>query len=305
MAPTFALAQIEMLESISRLKPAQDFTIILFADNNYIEGPQNRLVSAELENKIAANNFLKPITASGNTGVLPALKRAFQVLNDADANKPGLLIYLLSDGDFAGFSGGSKYTTAYGATLSGNEAVIQWLRDNNPEYAGAWVKINTILFLSQDEEAKKVMATIATENSAMGFTQSRSERQPKALATQADSDLAYIRMGLAHRQQGRYQEAIDAYKKAVTIDPKNARPCADMGFAYVQLERYPEAIAAYRQAITIEPNSAEAYCGIGFAYDRQQRYPEAIAAYEEYLRLQPIGATADLARQAIRRLRGY
>jgi len=166
MAPTFQQVQNEMLKSISQLKQAQDFSIILFADNQCIEGPQKRLVSAELVNKIAANNFLKDITASSTTTVLPALKRAFQILKYADASKPGRLIYLLSDGDFAGISGGSEYTGADGRVLNGNEAAIQWLRDNNPkEEKKGLVHVNTFLYLSKDEEAKKVMETIAKENS--------------------------------------------------------------------------------------------------------------------------------------------
>ena len=165
MAPTFQQVQNEMLKSISQLKQAQDFSIILFADNQCIEGPQKRLVSAELVNKIAANNFLKDITASSTTTVLPALKRAFQILKYADATKPGRLIYLLSDGDFAGISGGSEYTGADGRVLNGNEAAIQWLRDNNPkEEKKGLVHVNTFLYLSKDEEAKKVMETIAKEN---------------------------------------------------------------------------------------------------------------------------------------------
>ena len=165
MAPTFQQVQNEMLKSISQLKQAQDFSIILFADNQCIEGPQKRLVSAELVNKIAANNFLKDITASSTTTVLPALKRAFQILKYADATKPGRLIYLLSDGDFAGISGGSEYTGADGRVLNGNEAAIQWLRDNNPkEENKGLVHVNTFLYLSKDEEARKVMETIAKEN---------------------------------------------------------------------------------------------------------------------------------------------
>jgi len=165
MHTTFQEVQNEMLKSISKLQARQDFSIILFADNQFIEGPQKRLVSAELVNKIAANNFLKDITASSTTTVLPALKRAFQILKYADATKPGRLIYLLSDGDFAGISGGSEYTGADGRVLNGNEAAIQWLRDNNPkEEKKGLVHVNTFLYLSKDEEAKKVMETIAKEN---------------------------------------------------------------------------------------------------------------------------------------------
>jgi len=165
MAPTFEQVRIEMLKSISKLQRGQDFTIILFAENQCIEGPEKRLVLAELEYKLKANNFLKDITASGQTTVLPALKRAFQILKYADASKPGRLVYLLSDGDFAGMSGGSTYTGADGRALNGNEAVVQWLRDNNPkDEKKGLVHVNTFLYLNKDEDAMKVMDTVAKEN---------------------------------------------------------------------------------------------------------------------------------------------
>jgi DNA-directed RNA polymerase subunit RPC12/RpoP len=165
MAQSFNTVRFEMLKSISGLKESQDFTVILFGDNQFIEGPQKRLVSAELANKVATKNFLDAIEPGGSTTALPALKRAFQILKYADA-KPGRLLYLLSDGDFAGISGGSEYTGADGRVLNGNEAVIQWLRDNNPkDEKKGLVHVNTFLYGTQDPEIKKVMETIAKENS--------------------------------------------------------------------------------------------------------------------------------------------
>lgn len=165
MAPTFQEVQDEILRSIIKLQPQHDFTIIYFAGNDYIEGPHKHLVEANSENKLAAGKFLKEITPEGSSTVLPALNRAFQILKYADPRKTGRLIYLVSDGEFAGLSGGSRYTAANGKTLRGNQAVIQWLRENNPkEQEKGLVHINTFLFGNRDEEAKKVMQTIAKKN---------------------------------------------------------------------------------------------------------------------------------------------
>ena len=161
MAAMFDQVRMELLRSTSRLKPVQDFTVILLGNNKCIEGPGKKLVSADIDSKLAAVRFLKPITASGQTTVLPALKRAFVVLGQADKSKPGKLIYLLSDGDFAGVTGGSTYVTEKGRRLRGNDAVVQWLRDHNKEQA---VRINTLLLHSKSKAAVKVFQTIAKEN---------------------------------------------------------------------------------------------------------------------------------------------
>ena len=75
------------------------------------------------------------------------------------------MIYLISDGDFQGLTGGSRYTSADGKELRGNEAMLQWLRDNNPKQLGKGrVRICTFLFGEADEGAVKLMKTIAEES---------------------------------------------------------------------------------------------------------------------------------------------
>jgi len=160
MARTFEAVKSEMIRSISRLRPGQKFHIVLFGDGKTIEGPRRWLIGAGDENKAAAVEFLQQQVPYGSTTALVALKRAFAVLAAAPADK-SRLIYLVSDGDFSGLGGGSKYRTAGGRTLAGNEAVLQWLADNN---AGPKVYIQTVLLHSTDETAIEVLKAIAREN---------------------------------------------------------------------------------------------------------------------------------------------
>jgi len=161
MAPTFDEVRIEMLKSISRLQPVQDFDIILFAENKVIEGPRHRMVPADQTNKLDAVRFMNAQRPAGQTTALPALKRAFTVLKYADNRKPGKLIYLLTDALFEGMTGGSVYQTPDGKSLHGHEAVITWLRDNNKDKT---VYINTFLYESKEDTAVKVMKQIALEH---------------------------------------------------------------------------------------------------------------------------------------------
>jgi len=160
MARSFEEVKSEMIRSIARLGPGQKFHVVLFGDGKTIEGPRRWLVACGIENKVAAAKFLSQQVAQGSTTALVALKRAFAVLAAAPAGE-GKLIYLLSDGDFSGLAGGSQYRTADGRTLSGNEAVLQWLADKN---AGLKVCIQTVLLHSTDETAVKVLKAIARQN---------------------------------------------------------------------------------------------------------------------------------------------
>jgi len=163
MAVTFDEVRVEVLKSISRLKPEQEFHIILFAYNKPIEGPERKLLAATADNKLAAKRFLRRNTASGQTFALPALKRAFAVLGNAKGRARGGVIYLLTDGDFSGMAGGSPYVTKDGKKLRGNEAVIQFLRDYNPKGENQ-VHVHTFLYHSKDAAVVKVMKNIAKEN---------------------------------------------------------------------------------------------------------------------------------------------
>ena len=161
MAGSFDGVRLEMQRSISRLTPQHSFHVILFSDDEVIEGPRAWLVPADEANRERAGHFLQKQQAVGRTTALVALRRAFAVLRNADKNRPGKLIYLLSDGDFAGMTGGSRYRRADGRILNGNEAVLQWLRDNN---RSGEVLINTFLLDSTDRAAIDVLRTIAREH---------------------------------------------------------------------------------------------------------------------------------------------
>jgi len=144
MAASFDFVRQQMLKSISRLAPSQTFHIILFAEGRPIENPPGRLVPAEDAYRLGAVDFLMPIQAIGQTDPVPALLRAFQVLQKADDQKPGKLIYLLTDGVFPD-----------------NEAVLRAVAEANRNKD---VHINTYLYGDQELEAKDVLERLANEN---------------------------------------------------------------------------------------------------------------------------------------------
>jgi len=73
------------------------------------------------------------------------------------------VIYLLTDGDFAGVTGGSTYTTPDGRRFQGNEAVIRYVNDHNPQGENR-VRFHTLLYLSRSATAVKVMKKLADES---------------------------------------------------------------------------------------------------------------------------------------------
>ena len=161
MSPVFE-AEISHLNSlIDQLKPTQKFHIILFSDNRTYEVPRLYPMLADKKTKDAAKKELEDLTASGGTFALPAFRRALVILDRARKNDPksSRRIVLLSDGDFLGTSGGSKYMTSSGQQIQGGEAVIQWLRDKNKD---GLFRVDTVGLNADD--GRQTLTTIAHEN---------------------------------------------------------------------------------------------------------------------------------------------
>jgi tetratricopeptide (TPR) repeat protein len=62
------------------------------------------------------------------------------------------------------------------------------------------------------------------------------------------------------------EEAVEAYKQVIRIDPDNAKAHNNLGNAYFSSGMYKEAIEAYKQTIRIDPDDAQAHVNLGLAY---------------------------------------
>lgn len=135
-------------------------------------------------------------------------------------------------------------------------------------------------------------------------------------------------LGRAYHANRRYDEAAEAYGKAVELAPQNAnyrttyglilglageleRGLAELqkvtnapgyndavgwvnlGWIYRNINKAPESIAAYQKALALDPKQEQAALGLGWAYQYTKEYDKAIAAYEEAMKIDPKEASAD------------
>ena len=90
----------------------------------------------------------------------------------------------------------------------------------------------------------------------------------------------------------RYNDAIEAYRKAIKINPENMAAVAwnELGVVYGHLDRYNDAIEAYRKAIKINPEYTEAWFNLGIVYRLSDNVTAAMDAAWELRRLDPTQA---------------
>ncbi|WP_421657422.1 tetratricopeptide repeat protein [Leptothermofonsia sp. ETS-13] len=73
----------------------------------------------------------------------------------------------------------------------------------------------------------------------------------------------YVEQGKALYFEGRYEEAVTFYDRAIQMEPENARAWFGRGAALARMQHMEEAIAAYDRAIQIKPDSSEVWFGKG------------------------------------------
>jgi tetratricopeptide (TPR) repeat protein len=116
-----------------------------------------------------------------------------------------------------------------------------------------------------------------------------------ALVDNPQDAAAYLNMGDAYLNAGNDKEALAAYQQAVRLAPRNADAQYSLGAAYNFTERYSDAFKPFVQAVTLDPDYAEAYYGIGYAYQQLDNFKDAVGYLKRALRLKADYPEATLA----------
>jgi protein O-mannosyl-transferase len=99
--------------------------------------------------------------------------------------------------------------------------------------------------------------------------------------------LAHNNLGLALMAEGRTDEAVRHYQKAIEIYPGFAGAHNNLGIALMKRGQPDEAVAQYRSAIDLEPGDAETHNNLAMALRAKGRLDEAIDQYGVALEIRP------------------
>jgi tetratricopeptide (TPR) repeat protein len=117
---------------------------------------------------------------------------------------------------------------------------------------------------------------------------------PSAEFQSSDSEAAdkWFAAGVLAEENGRFEQAVEAYERALLAGGLQAETCFNLGNIFYSLDRKAEAAQRYLQAVELETEYVEAWNNLGNALAELERLDEAVRAYETALRFEPNYADA-------------
>ena len=128
---------------------------------------------------------------------------------------------------------------------------------------------------------------MGASNKGLGELGEAIEAYKKAISIKPDYADAYNNLGNALKDQGKLEEAVEAFNKALSMKLDYSEAYYNMGITLKDQGKLDKAIEAYRKALSIKPDFAEAYIDMGNALKEQGKLDKAIQAYTKALSLKP------------------
>ena len=118
-----------------------------------------------------------------------------------------------------------------------------------------------------------------------------------ALRVTQNNHMAHNNYGLCLFAEGKNEEAIEHYNRAIYLYPKRAAEYFNnRGLAFVRLGRYQQAIKDYDAAIHLKPDLVASYNNRGIMHMNLGQYQQAIEDYNKVIRMKPDYAFAYINR---------
>jgi tetratricopeptide (TPR) repeat protein len=102
----------------------------------------------------------------------------------------------------------------------------------------------------------------------------------KVISLDADFMKAYDNLGLCFEGVGKYDEAIEQYRRAVQLNREHnlnsAWPSLDLGALLIKLDRLDEAQPLLRESVRLNPNFAQAHYQLGVLMEKHNEVTPAV-----------------------------
>ena len=99
--------------------------------------------------------------------------------------------------------------------------------------------------------------------------------------------LELFQLGEYHYQSNHFEEAIDAYQKAIQCEPTFAEAYYKLGISLGKVGKPNDGILTLKKALTLDPQNASIYNALGAMYGMLQQYEQAIEQFKKAIDIDP------------------
>ncbi|HWZ33476.1 MAG TPA: tetratricopeptide repeat protein [Bryobacteraceae bacterium] len=129
------------------------------------------------------------------------------------------------------------------------------------------------------------------------------EAYQKAIGLDPNSAGALVNLGTIYFNARKWSDAEKYYRQALEVDPEYALAHFDLANLYDERGDRTRALTHYEAALKISPNYADAHYNVALLYQGSNQPMKAVQHWTTYLKLDPASHWATIARRELAKLR--
>jgi eukaryotic-like serine/threonine-protein kinase len=98
---------------------------------------------------------------------------------------------------------------------------------------------------------------------------------------------AYNQLGAGFHEQGKFQQAIEAFREATLVAPKSPMAWSNLGSEYMQIGQFAEGTESLKRGLAVDPTSDDAAANLAQALRSQGKYEAALPYAHKAVELNP------------------
>lgn len=98
----------------------------------------------------------------------------------------------------------------------------------------------------------------------------------------------YCNIGHVASINKQYQDAIDALKRAIALNPQSVSAYDCLGTAYRKIGNFTEALVCYKKALELDPQWINSINNIGICYYKHKKIKQAVQQFKKTIMIDPL-----------------